>query len=90
MARSRSPGWTARLARPSAAQIGAVRDQVLAERGSLDGFDLAVWAAVADSPDAVVAELADYTDAGATWWIETAKPEPGWLSQSEARIRDHR
>jgi len=75
-----------RLARPSAAQIGGVRDQVLAERGGLDGFDLAVWAEVADDLDAVTAELPRYQDAGATWWIETAKAEPGWLGDLARRI----
>ena len=75
-----------RLARPSAAQIGGVRDQVLAERGGLDGFDLAVWAEVADDLDAVTAELPRYQDAGATWWIETAKAEPGWLGDLDRRI----
>jgi len=76
-----------RLARPSALQIGGVRDQVLAERGGVDGFDLAVWAEVATDLDAVAAELPAYREAGATWWIETAKPEPGWLVQLQDRIR---
>jgi alkanesulfonate monooxygenase SsuD/methylene tetrahydromethanopterin reductase-like flavin-dependent oxidoreductase (luciferase family) len=76
-----------RLARPSAAQIAGVRDHVVAERGHLDGFDLAVWAEVADDPAAVATELPAYAQAGATWWIETAKPESGWLEGLEARIR---
>lgn len=76
-----------RLARPSPAQIGGVRDQVLAERGTLDGFDLAVWAEVAEDHDTVTAELPVYQAAGATWWIETAKQEPGWLTELEDRIR---
>ncbi len=76
-----------RLSRPSVAQIAGVRDQVLARRGHLDGFDLAVWAEVADDPAAVAAELPAYAEAGATWWIETAKPEPGWLAGLQRRIR---
>jgi len=76
-----------RLSRPSAAQIAGVRDQVMARRGHLDGFDLAVWAEVADDPAAVAAELPAYAEAGATWWIETAKPEPGWPAGLQRRLR---
>ena len=76
-----------RLARPSVAQIEGVRDQVAAERGDLDGFDLAVWAEVAEDPAAVRLELPAYAAAGATWWIETAKPEPGWLGGLNRRIQ---
>jgi probable F420-dependent oxidoreductase len=75
-----------RLARPSAADIASVRDQVATERGNVNGFTLAVWAEVAADPAAVTAELPDYADAGATWWIETAKPENGWLDDLRARI----
>jgi alkanesulfonate monooxygenase SsuD/methylene tetrahydromethanopterin reductase-like flavin-dependent oxidoreductase (luciferase family) len=75
-----------RLARPSAADIASVRDQVAVERGSLDGFTIAVWAEVAGDPAAVTAELPGYAAAGATWWIETAKPEAGWLDELRARI----
>lgn len=75
-----------RLARPSALQIGAVRDQIVAERGNVESFDIAVWAEVADNPEAVAAEFPAYADAGATWWIETAKPEPGWLAGLIRRI----
>ena len=75
-----------RLARPSVGEIAGVRDQVLAERGHLDGFDLAVWAEVTDDPRQIESELPGYAAAGATWWIETAKPEPGWLAGLEDRI----
>lgn len=75
-----------RLARPTAQQIAGVRDQVRAERGHLDGFDLAVWAEVALDPAALAAELPPYGVAGATWWIETAKPEPGWLPDLRRRL----
>ena len=75
-----------RLARPSADQIAGVRDQVLRERGGLDGFDVAVWAEVAVDPAAVALEQAAYETAGATWWIETAKPEDGWLAGLTERI----
>ncbi|MDT0263481.1 LLM class flavin-dependent oxidoreductase [Jatrophihabitans lederbergiae] len=75
-----------RLARPSVVQIAGVRDQVLAERGRLDGYDIAVWAEVTENPTALAGELAAYADAGATWWIETAKPEPGWQQGLVQRI----
>ncbi|QNK82155.1 LLM class flavin-dependent oxidoreductase [Nakamurella sp. PAMC28650] len=75
-----------RLSRPSTAEIAGVRDQVVAERGHSGGFDLAVWAEVAERPDEVAAELPGYAAAGATWWIETAKPEPGWLEGLRTRI----
>ncbi len=62
------------------------RDLVRAERGTLDGYDLVVWAEVAPDPAAVLAELDDYAAAGTTWWIETAKPEPDWYAGLRARI----
>jgi alkanesulfonate monooxygenase SsuD/methylene tetrahydromethanopterin reductase-like flavin-dependent oxidoreductase (luciferase family) len=75
-----------RLVRPPASDIAAVRDQVLAARGSVSGFDLVVWAEVAPQPREVPALARPYAEAGATWWIETAKPEPGWRDQVTARI----
>lgn len=74
------------LARPSAADIADVRDLVATHRGSLDGYDLVVWAEVAPDPEKVAAELPGYEDAGATWWIETAKPEPDWYEGLRRRI----
>jgi alkanesulfonate monooxygenase SsuD/methylene tetrahydromethanopterin reductase-like flavin-dependent oxidoreductase (luciferase family) len=75
------------LARPSAADIAGVRDLVRARRGSADGFDLVVWAEVTDDPAAVTAELPAYEEAGATWWIETARPpRPDWYDHLMRRI----
>lgn len=74
------------LARPSAADIADVRDLVTARRGTVSGYDIAVWAEVAPDPVAVAAELPSYVDAGATWWIETAKPEPQWYEGLRERI----
>jgi alkanesulfonate monooxygenase SsuD/methylene tetrahydromethanopterin reductase-like flavin-dependent oxidoreductase (luciferase family) len=66
------------LERPSAADIAGVRERVSAARGGTGDYDLVVWAEVAPRP-AEVPELArPYQDAGATWWIETAKPGPLW------------
>ena len=75
-----------RLVRPPASDIAAVRDQVTAARGPVSGSDLVVWAEVADEPGEVAALARPYAEAGATWWIETAKPEPGWLEQVTARV----
>ncbi|HEY3977224.1 MAG TPA: LLM class flavin-dependent oxidoreductase [Streptosporangiaceae bacterium] len=75
-----------RLVRPPASDIAAVRDQVIAARGSVSGFDLVVWAEVAGQPGEVAALARPYAEAGATWWIETAKPESGWLEQVTARV----
>ncbi len=66
------------LARPSVADIAGVRDLVAAARGSVSGYDLVVWAEVAAEPAALGPTLDEYADAGATWWIETAKPGAGW------------
>ena len=74
------------LVRPPASDIAAVRDQVLAARGSVSGFDLVVWAEVAPQPREVPALARPYAEAGATWWIETARPGPGWRDQVTARV----
>lgn len=74
------------LARPSARDIADVRDLVLERRGSLDGYDLVVWAEVTPDPAALLGEIDNYADAGTTWWIETAKPEPDWFEGLRARI----
>jgi alkanesulfonate monooxygenase SsuD/methylene tetrahydromethanopterin reductase-like flavin-dependent oxidoreductase (luciferase family) len=76
------------LDRPTAADIASVRDLVLERRGSVDGFDLVVWAEVADDAAALVQELPAYEEAGTTWWIETARPpQPDWYDHLLRRIR---
>ncbi len=74
------------LARVSEADIAGVRDLVLAQRGSLQDYDIPVWAEVAADPGAMGPTLASYAEAGATWWIETAKPGAGWLEGLQTRI----
>ena len=74
------------LIRPSAQDIAGVRARVAAARGTADGFDVAVWAEVAPEPAAVPGLAAPYQAAGATWWIETAKPEPHWWEGITARV----
>lgn len=66
------------LIAPEVDQIAAVRDQIRSERESFEDFDIAVWAPLADDPAALEQELDAYRDAGATWWIETARAQPGW------------
>lgn len=74
------------LVRPSAADIAGVREQVTAARGSADGYDVVVWAEVAARPGEVPAAAVPYQAAGATWWIETAKPEPEWWEGVTRRV----
>jgi len=74
------------LIRPSAGDIAGVRQRVAAARGSADGFDIAVWAEVAADPAAVPRVVGPYQEAGATWWIETAKPEPQWWEGVTQRV----
>jgi alkanesulfonate monooxygenase SsuD/methylene tetrahydromethanopterin reductase-like flavin-dependent oxidoreductase (luciferase family) len=81
-----------RLVRPSAGDIADVRGQIEALRGpgqggSAEGVDLVVWAEVASAPGEVEELAPGYEKAGATWWIETARPEPGWWEGIQARIR---
>jgi len=74
------------LARPAPEEMAKVTGQIGAIRGKAPGYDMVVWAEVASEP-AEVAELArPYADAGATWWIETARPEPGWWEGIQARV----
>lgn len=85
---SRSEG----LVRPSAADIAEVTGQIavqrgLGERGSRAGYDMVVWAEVAPEPGALVDLAQPYADAGATWWIETARPEPDWWEGIQARVK---
>jgi alkanesulfonate monooxygenase SsuD/methylene tetrahydromethanopterin reductase-like flavin-dependent oxidoreductase (luciferase family) len=74
------------LIRPSVADIADVRERVTAARGSADGYDVVVWAEVAAQPADVPALAAPYQAAGATWWIETAKPEPQWWEGVTRRV----
>jgi hypothetical protein len=76
-----------RLARPAAQDIAFVRDLAVERRGTADGFDLVVWAEVAEDPVAVAAELPAYEEAGTTWWIETARPpQHDWYEDLRDRI----
>jgi len=74
------------LARVSARDIADTGARIAAKRGSADGMDLVVWAEVAPDPAAVPEIAAPYQDAGATWWLETAKPEDGWWEGVRQRV----
>jgi len=47
---------------------------------------MVVWAEVARQPGGLPALASPYADAGATWWIETARPEPDWWEGIQARV----
>jgi alkanesulfonate monooxygenase SsuD/methylene tetrahydromethanopterin reductase-like flavin-dependent oxidoreductase (luciferase family) len=54
---------------------------VAAERGSLDGFDIALEGST--SPSTAAQTIAPYVDAGMTWWIEAM----GWWRGDDAKTR---
>jgi len=74
------------LVRPTSSDIAETGDRIRAIRGQLDGYDLVVWAEVARIPAEVAELAAAYEKAGATWWIETARPEPGWWQGITDRV----
>jgi alkanesulfonate monooxygenase SsuD/methylene tetrahydromethanopterin reductase-like flavin-dependent oxidoreductase (luciferase family) len=74
------------LVRPSPADIAGVRSQMAAARGPAGPFDVAVWAEVAADPATVPGTAEPYQAAGATWWIETAKPGPHWWEGITQRV----
>jgi alkanesulfonate monooxygenase SsuD/methylene tetrahydromethanopterin reductase-like flavin-dependent oxidoreductase (luciferase family) len=76
--------------RVSAADLAEIGRRIGAARGSLDGTDLVVWADLADHPDQVTAEAGEYVDAGATWWIETARPVGDWWEGARRRVAQGR
>jgi alkanesulfonate monooxygenase SsuD/methylene tetrahydromethanopterin reductase-like flavin-dependent oxidoreductase (luciferase family) len=75
---------------------GASADGASADGGSADGggagavsgpaADLVVWAEVAADPGAVPDIAGPYQEAGATWWIESARPAPGWWEDVQRRV----
>jgi alkanesulfonate monooxygenase SsuD/methylene tetrahydromethanopterin reductase-like flavin-dependent oxidoreductase (luciferase family) len=88
------------LIRPSAADIADTGARIAAARltagspaataapGSRPDpdFDLVVWAEIALEPAAVPEIARPYQASGATWWIETAKPEPRWWEGAQERV----
>jgi hypothetical protein len=45
-----------------------------------------VWAEVAGDPAAVPEIARPYQEAGATWWIESARPGEGWWEGAQQRV----
>ena len=74
------------LVRPSVRDFAEVGAQIGDLRGGTEGYDLAVWAEVADAPSQVAELAAGYQEAGATWWIETARPGDRWWPGIQARV----
>ena len=72
--------------RPDVADFGKAVRQIAATRGDLNGYDVVVWSDVAKSPAEVAERAGSYADAGATWWIETAWPRPGWWEGVKDRV----
>ncbi len=74
------------LVRPTPADIAKVTGQIAAQRDAMDHYDMIVWAEVADDPDALAGLFGEYEQAGATWWIETARPGEGWWEGIKHRV----
>ena len=74
------------LVRPAPADIAQVTGQIAAQRGHLDGYDMVVWAEVADDLGSQAGLFAEYRQAGATWWIETARPAGDWWEGIKHRV----
>ena len=76
------------------ARIAAIRGSAAAAGGDADnskkraapGSDLVVWAEAADAPAAVPELIRPYQEAGATWWIESARPGDGWWEGVQRRV----
>ena len=68
------------------ADIAAVRNQAWSARGTPEGFDLVVWADLEREPGDVDLVAPAYVAAGATWWIESASPGPGWQAEAASRV----
>jgi len=66
-------------------ELRAILALIRGERTATSPFDVAVGGMSADAANG--ARLAALRDAGATWWLEWAKPAPGELARIRARIR---
>jgi len=77
------------VVRPSASDIASVRDHIAAQRNTMDGYDIVVWSEMAESSAELSAQpgiIEHYRDAGASWWIETGRPTPGWWEGLQERV----
>ena len=67
----------------SAGELRRCRDYISLHRTSSDPFDLVAFAATQPRTPEVVAE---YEEAGATWWVEAVDPLAESLADFRARI----
>jgi alkanesulfonate monooxygenase SsuD/methylene tetrahydromethanopterin reductase-like flavin-dependent oxidoreductase (luciferase family) len=67
----------------SATELRECRDFISAHRASSDPFDLVAFAATPPRTPEVVAE---YEDAGATWWMEAVDPSTESLADFRTRV----
>jgi alkanesulfonate monooxygenase SsuD/methylene tetrahydromethanopterin reductase-like flavin-dependent oxidoreductase (luciferase family) len=70
------------LLRP--AQVAELRSALQAERGELDGFELVNAGVSAGAIDSE--RVAEFAQAGATWWLEIIEPRRGALDELRARV----
>jgi alkanesulfonate monooxygenase SsuD/methylene tetrahydromethanopterin reductase-like flavin-dependent oxidoreductase (luciferase family) len=81
---------TIAAARGSAAAAGGSPAAGSAAAGQAAGpaadYDMVVWAEIAAEPAEVPEIAVPYQASGATWWIETAKPEPRWWEGAQERV----
>jgi alkanesulfonate monooxygenase SsuD/methylene tetrahydromethanopterin reductase-like flavin-dependent oxidoreductase (luciferase family) len=80
-----------RLTTVSPADIADVRARFAAARPAAaypnGGADFVVWADVASDPGAAAEQIRPYEEAGATWWLESCRPdEPGWWKDIQHRV----
>ncbi|MGH3394387.1 MAG: LLM class flavin-dependent oxidoreductase [Streptosporangiaceae bacterium] len=71
------------------ARIAAIRESEPGDNSKkreAPGADLVVWAEAADAPAAVPELIRPYQEAGATWWIESARPGDGWREGVQRRV----
>jgi alkanesulfonate monooxygenase SsuD/methylene tetrahydromethanopterin reductase-like flavin-dependent oxidoreductase (luciferase family) len=74
---------TAAAGSAAAGQAGGPAGQAA---GPVADYDMVVWAEIAAEPAKVPEIAVPYQASGATWWIETAKPEPRWWEGVQERV----
>ena len=78
---------SARGAAAGSAAAGQARGSAARQAGGpAAGYDMVVWAEIAAEPAEIPGIAVPYQASGATWWIETAKPEPRWWEGVQERV----
>ncbi|GER85393.1 MAG: LLM class flavin-dependent oxidoreductase [Thermogemmatispora sp.] len=67
--------------------VTAIRRFLLAERGSLEGFDLVVGGSSPQNPVAARRQVLQFAEAGATWWVEFILPSAKEAAETLHRIQ---